>query len=121
MPPPLRRGKQCASNAPRMSSPRTRRPASFSSIARPSFAPGRPILEAILDFTSCIYRDFKFDRRATNIATPIAEVLKKRRGVCQDFAHLAICSLRSLGLPARYVSGYIETAPPPDRPRLIGA
>jgi transglutaminase-like putative cysteine protease len=68
-----------------------------------------------------IYRDFAYDPESTTIATPLAEVLKTRRGVCQDFAHLAIGCLRSMGLAARYVSGYIETLPPPGQERLVGA
>ncbi|HEX4086031.1 MAG TPA: transglutaminase family protein [Chthoniobacteraceae bacterium] len=102
-------------------SPHVVRSQAFTEYAAPSFPQGAPILASVLDLTSRIYRNFKFDRRATNIATPIAEVLKNRRGVCQDFAHLAICCLRSLGLPARYVSGYIETIPPPGGVRLVGA
>lgn len=86
-----------------------------------SFTRGRGALEAALDLTRRIYADFKFDKTATSVSTPLREVLKRRRGVCQDFAHLMIGSLRSLGLPARYVSGYLLTEPPPGRPRLVGA
>ena len=68
-----------------------------------------------------IFADFKFDPTATTVATPLEEVLAKRRGVCQDFAHLAIACLRSLGLPARYVSGYLRTHPPEGQARLVGA
>jgi transglutaminase-like putative cysteine protease len=89
--------------------------------ARPSFPPGRPILEAALDLTQRIYRDFTFDSTATDISTPIAHVLEERRGVCQDFAHLAIACLRCRGLPARYVSGYLLTYPPPGMEKLRGA
>jgi transglutaminase-like putative cysteine protease len=89
--------------------------------ARPSFPPGRPILEAAFDLTKRIYRDFKFDSSATDISTPVSHVLKERRGVCQDFAHLAITCLRGLGLPARYVSGYLLTYPPPGMEKLQGA
>jgi len=89
--------------------------------ARPSFVPGRPWLQAVSDLSSRIHRDFKFDTRATSVATPVEEVLKGRKGVCQDFAHLMLACLRSLGLPARYVSGYLETLPPPGRARLVGA
>ena len=89
--------------------------------AESSFTPGRPLLEAALDLTERIYSDFEFDPHATTIATPLADVLKGRRGVCQDFAHIMIACLRTLGLPARYVSGYLLTQPPPGRPRLIGA
>ena len=89
--------------------------------ARPSFAARRPILEAALDLTERIYRDFKFDSTATDISTPVAHVLQERRGVCQDFAHLAITCLRGFGLPARYVSGYLLTYPPPGMDKLQGA
>jgi transglutaminase-like putative cysteine protease len=97
------------------------REAALADYATPCFPAGRPLLEGVIELTSRIFRDFKFDPRATNIATPVMEVFRKRRGVCQDFAHLGITCLRSLGLPARYVSGYLETLPPPGRPRLIGA
>lgn len=89
--------------------------------ASTSFIGGRTVVEAALDLTQRIYADFKFDSSATDIFTPINQVLKMRRGVCQDFAHLMIGCLRSLGLSARYVSGYILTNPPPGTPRLIGA
>jgi transglutaminase-like putative cysteine protease len=68
-----------------------------------------------------IHRDFTYDPRATTIATPLVEVFQKRRGVCQDFAHLMIACLRGLQLSARYVSGYLVTSPPPGKPRLQGA
>jgi transglutaminase-like putative cysteine protease len=93
----------------------------FAEYAAPSFTPRRSILEAALDLTARIHADFTFDATATTISTPLLEVLEKRRGVCQDFAHFEIACLRSLGLPARYVSGYLETLPPPGQPRLIGA
>jgi transglutaminase-like putative cysteine protease len=89
--------------------------------AEPSFGKRRSLLEAALDLTRRIHADFKFDPKATSVSTPLREVLAKRRGVCQDFAHFMIGCLRTLGLPARYVSGYILTAPPPGIPRLIGA
>jgi transglutaminase-like putative cysteine protease len=85
------------------------------------FLAGRTVFEASLDLTKRIHADFKFDSTATDISTPIHQVLATRRGVCQDFAHLMIGCLRSLGLAARYVSGYILTNPPPGKPRLIGA
>lgn len=94
---------------------------SFADYARPSFPAGRPVLEAVLDLTARIHAEFRFDATATTVATPLAEVLRERRGVCQDFAHLQIACLRSLGLPARYVSGYLETVPPPGQARLVGA
>ncbi|HRK36468.1 MAG TPA: transglutaminase family protein [Candidatus Hydrogenedentes bacterium] len=75
--------------------------------ALPSFPPGRPILDATMDLTSRIYSDFTYDPLATTVSTPLNEVMERRRGVCQDFAHLQIGCLRSIGLAARYVSGYI--------------
>lgn len=72
------------------------------------------------DLSRRIHRDFVFDPRATTISTPLSEVLANKRGVCQDFAHLAIASLRAMGLPARYVSGYLRTHPPAGKPRLQG-
>jgi transglutaminase-like putative cysteine protease len=95
--------------------------ADLADYARPSFVRDRPIAEALIDLNRRINTDFAFDPTATTVATPLAEVLAKRRGVCQDFAHLAIGCLRALGLPARYVSGYLRTLPPPGRPRLVGA
>ncbi len=102
-------------------SPLVRSGDSFADYARPSFPKGRPILEAVLDLTARIHAEFKFDPRATDITTPIAQVLKEKRGVCQDFAHLEIACLRSMGLPARYVSGYINTRPAPGQAKLAGA
>lgn len=89
--------------------------------ARLDFSPGRPILEATLALTERIFKDFRFDPRATDVSTPVSEVFKKRAGVCQDFAHLMLACLRSIGLPCRYISGYLETAPPPGKQRLVGA
>jgi transglutaminase-like putative cysteine protease len=89
--------------------------------SRPSFAPGRPILEAVTELTKRIFTDFRYDRTATNVSTPLSEVLRHRRGVCQDFAHLETGCLRSMGLAGRYVSGYLLTSPPPGKPRLVGA
>lgn len=89
--------------------------------AGPSFAPGRSLLEAVLHLTNRINTEFKYDPSATQINTPPLEVLRLRKGVCQDFAHLQIGCLRSMGLAARYVSGYLLTEPPPGQPRLVGA
>ena len=89
--------------------------------AATSFPQGRSALEAARDLAHRIHGDFTFDKKATSVSTPLRQVVKQRRGVCQDFAHLMIGCLRSLGLSARYVSGYILTDPPPGRPRLIGA
>lgn len=93
----------------------------LAEFARPDFTPGRCVIEAISAFNARIFREFKFDPDFTTVATPVVEVLQNRRGVCQDFAQIMIASLRSLGLPARYVSGYLETLPPPGKPKLVGA
>lgn len=85
------------------------------------FPSGKPMGEGALDLTRRIHADFSFDPTATTVSTPISEVLARRRGVCQDFAHLMIGALRALGLPARYVSGYLRTLPPPGKPKLQGA
>lgn len=102
-------------------SPLVRSADDFAAYAAPSFPKNRPILEAALDLTRRINADFKFDPKATSLATPLEEVFKNRRGVCQDFAQFQIACFRSLGLPARYVSGYLETDPPPGKPRFAGA
>ena len=93
----------------------------LAAYARDSFIAGRPLLEAVLDLTGRINQDFRFDAKATEVTTPVETFFEKRRGVCQDFSHLQIACMRSLGLPARYVSGYLRTMPPPGRPRLVGA
>ena len=93
----------------------------FAEYAAASFPKSRPTLAAVLDLTRRIHDDFTFDQEATTVSTPVRDVLKKRRGVCQDFAHLEIACLRSLGLPARYVSGYIETIAPPGKEKLVGS
>jgi transglutaminase-like putative cysteine protease len=85
-----------------------------------SFSPGRPLLEAASDLTARVFSDFAYDTTATETSTPLADVIRRRRGVCQDFAHFQIGCLRAMGLPARYVSGYLSTTPPPNTPRLIG-
>jgi transglutaminase-like putative cysteine protease len=89
--------------------------------ARPSFVEGRPLLEAVHDLSGRIHADFKYDPRATEVSTPLAQVLEQKSGVCQDFAHLMVGCLRAYGLAARYVSGYLLTRPPPGKPRLVGA
>jgi transglutaminase-like putative cysteine protease len=93
----------------------------FANYALGSFSKGRPILDAVLHLTQRIYVDFVFDQEATTVATPVETVLKNRRGVCQDFAQLQIACLRSIGLPARYVSGYIQTFPAPGKEKLAGS
>lgn len=85
-----------------------------------SFAPGTPILAGGIDLMRRIHAEFAYDKTASTVDTPVAQVLADRRGVCQDFAHLAIACVRSLGLAARYVSGYLETLPPPGKPKLVG-
>ena len=102
-------------------SPIIQRRPEFAEFAALSFAAGRPILEAVLDLTRRIHGEFRFDPKATTIATPLEQVFRQKGGVCQDFAQLEIACLRSLGLPARYVSGYLETEPPPGKPKLVGA
>lgn len=89
--------------------------------AEKSFPPNRPVLLAVQDLMSRIYQDFEYSPDFTTVSTPLYDVLEHRKGVCQDFAHLAIACIRSMGLPARYVSGYLETLPPPGKPRIIGA
>ncbi|MCB1510747.1 MAG: transglutaminase family protein [Hyphomicrobiaceae bacterium] len=89
--------------------------------ARVSFQPGRPALAAAWDLTSRIFDEFKFDPTATDVSTPVREVLKNRRGVCQDFAHMALACCRAARMPARYVSGYLLTHPPEGQTKLQGA
>lgn len=89
--------------------------------AEVSFKPNRPVFEAAFELMQRIYAEFEFDPEFTNVATPIHDVMKEKKGVCQDFAQIAIACVRSVGLPARYVSGYIETLPPPGKEKLIGA
>lgn len=93
----------------------------YADYAMQCFLPGRPLLEAAAALSSRIHAEFHFDPAATSVATPVAQVFAERRGVCQDFSHLMIACLRALGLAARYVSGYLLTAPPPGQPRLVGA
>jgi transglutaminase-like putative cysteine protease len=95
--------------------------AELAAYARAAFPSGRPLLDAVIELTRRIHDEFTFDPKATTIATPLADVFKSRRGVCQDFARLEIACLRSLGLPARYISGYLETVPPAGRPVSLRA
>lgn len=88
--------------------------------AEPSLQRGRGWFDAVSDLMRRIHRDFEFDPEATTVTTRVDEVLEHRRGVCQDFAHLMLACLRTHGLPARYVSGYLLTDPPPGQPRLMG-
>ena len=89
--------------------------------AATSFTPGRPVLESAIELMGRIKRDFAYDQDATAVSTTVPEAFERRRGVCQDFAHVMIAGLRGLGLPASYVSGYIRTNPPAGEPRLEGA
>jgi transglutaminase-like putative cysteine protease len=91
-------------------SPRIALGPEFASYAQRCFPAGRPLLEAALELCRRIYREFEYDQRATTVTTPVGEVLRSRQGVCQDFAHIMIACVRSLGLPARYVSGYLRSA-----------
>jgi transglutaminase-like putative cysteine protease len=108
--------------AARMSEPTVLVPLSEAArrYAQPSFVPGRDWLESVSELMHRIHRDFEFDPDATTVSTSVDEVLQQRRGVCQDFAHLMLACLRGHGLPARYVSGYLLTDPPPGKPRLMG-
>jgi transglutaminase-like putative cysteine protease len=101
-------------------SPYISRDPKLAEYARPCFTPGRPLLDCVTELNNRIYREFKFDKNATVVGTPVLEVLQHRHGVCQDFAHLQIACLRSLGLAARYVSGYLSTQPPPGSQRIVG-
>jgi len=102
-------------------SPKAAASATLGAYAALSFPSGTPVLAGALDLTRRIYQEFTYDGTATTVSTPVEEVFDGRRGVCQDFAHLEIACLRSLGIPARYVSGYLLTHPPEGQERLIGA
>lgn len=104
-----------------LDSPMVRTAPDYRAYAEASFQPDRPLLAAARDLTERIYHDFTYDPGFTTVATPLQEVLQHKRGVCQDFAHLAIACLRAMGYPARYVSGYLETLPPPGQVKLVGA
>lgn len=102
-------------------SPFAPRHADFLDYALPSFAPGTALLPAVHDLMCRIHNEFEYAPLSTEVDTPALQALEQRMGVCQDFAHIMIACLRSLGLPARYVSGYLLTEPPPGQPRLLGA
>lgn len=89
--------------------------------AQPSFTPGRNIVEATTELTNRIHSDFEYQGGVSDVSTPVSEVLSMRKGVCQDFAHLQIACLRVLGLPARYISGYLLTHAPEGREKLVGS
>jgi transglutaminase-like putative cysteine protease len=89
--------------------------------ARKSFSPGRQVLDGATELMQRIWEDFDYDPKATLVSTPLGEAFAKKKGVCQDFAHIMIAGLRGTGVPARYVSGYLRTVPPPGKERLEGA
>jgi transglutaminase-like putative cysteine protease len=105
----------------RFQSPYVHLKRSFVEFSQSCFPAGRPLLLGVQDLMQKIFSEFTFDAEATQVATPLVEVLERRRGVCQDFAHLLLACVRSRGLAARYISGYLLTQPPPGQPRLIGA
>ena len=102
-------------------SPRVPRHEAFAAYARPSFAPGVSALQAARDLMHRIHADFKYETNSTEVHTPALKALEMRHGVCQDFAHIMLACLRSMGLAARYVSGYLLTTPPPGQKRLVGS
>ena len=93
----------------------------FLAYAQSSFTPGRPLVQAAQELTARMHRDLRYETASTDINTPALQALAQQRGVCQDFTHILLACLRSLGLPARYVSGYLLTQPPPGQPRLLGS
>jgi len=101
--------------------PRTPIVPAITDYARQSFAAGRPIVAALSELNRRIFAEFRYDPGATEVSTPVAQAFEARHGVCQDFAQIMISGLRGLGLPAKYVSGYLRTIPPPGQPRLEGA
>lgn len=102
-------------------SPYAPRHAEFADYAMPSFAPARPLQDAARELMARIHADFEYHTEATDVGTPALEALRLRQGVCQDFAHVMLACLRSLGLAARYVSGYLLTEPPEGQERLVGS
>jgi len=104
-----------------LDSPLVEASAQFGDYARTCFEPGCDLLAGVTALCSKIHSDFAYVPGATSVSTPLDEVFAEREGVCQDFAHLGIACLRSIGLPARYVSGYLATTPPPGKPKLVGA
>ncbi len=103
-----------------LDSKRVTRSAQLADYAQPSFADGVSLADGVVSLCARVHVDFEFDAEATKVDTPLADVMKMRKGVCQDFSHVMIGALRSLGLAACYVSGYLETEPPPGQPRLTG-
>lgn len=102
-------------------SPRCRTSVEFAEYGRTVCLPQRPLRDMVSALSQQFHDDFHYDSTATTVSTPVEQVFRQKRGVCQDFAHLMISILRSLGFAARYVSGYLRTTPPPGKPRLVGA
>jgi transglutaminase-like putative cysteine protease len=102
-------------------SPYVPRHAEFAAYARPSFAPGTPLLAAAQSLMQRIHTDFVYESQSTEVNTPALQALAQRKGVCQDFAHIMIACLRAMGIPARYVSGYLLTEPAPGTEKLTGS
>lgn len=102
-------------------SPYVPRDEAFVEFARPSFLPGRPLPEAARDLMERIHSTMTYESESTEVNTPALEALHQGKGVCQDFAHIMVACCRAMGLPARYVSGYLLTSPPPGQPRLVGS
>lgn len=102
-------------------SPHAPRHEAFADYALATFTPGRPWVEAATALMGRIHDEFTYDGHSTEVNTPALQALTQKRGVCQDFAHILVACCRALGLPARYVSGYMLTQPPPGQPRLVGA
>lgn len=102
-------------------SPYAPREDAFGQFAQPSFPPGRPLLDAARDLATRIHEAVRYESDSTEVGTPALDALMQGKGVCQDFAHIMVACCRAMGLPARYVSGYLLTKPPPGRPRLIGS
>jgi transglutaminase-like putative cysteine protease len=104
-----------------LASPRATPSPAARAFAEPSFPPGRPLVEAARDLMGRIHAEFAYDTTATDVSTSVDEVIKKARGVCQDFAHVQIACLRAFGIAARYVSGYLVTRPGKPQEELVGA
>ena len=104
-----------------LDSPMIKASDTLAEYAQPSFSESRPLYECVAELTSRIFNDFTYTPGFTTIATPLSEVLEHKKGVCQDFAHLQVGCLRAMGIPAKYVSGYMETLPPPGQEKLVGA
>jgi len=102
-------------------SPLTRGHSDFAAYGAVSFPPGRPLLAGAMELMNRIHKDFRYDTTVTDVSTPLDKVFEIRAGVCQDLAHIGIAAMRAVGLPARYVSGYLLTEPPPGKPRLLGS